>query len=567
MKKHLRLVRCCIVQFMIIILVIFSINYLPNLKGLKKILMSIEVEAAEVLNNPRIVKDDSMEAGQKVTWDCVYFGSYPQTEVVLEGSKEEASIKQMAENYDPTYKISYEVVDSAAFEDIQNASYDDNGDAIVNGTKYRRLKGEDALFMEFYKWSDTTTYHYYKYQPIKWRVLSVNGNEAFLLADAPLDFQFYNLTGKDVIWETSTIRSWLNGYDGECNVENKDYSNQNFINCAFSGEEQTAIITKEIENEDYWHNKQNNTADKVFLLSREEVQSDKAVSYGFGNDLDVHDEARRAQATIYAFAMGACVSNNGTFTSSDWWLRTTGDTKQNVAAVSIVGNIADRGIATYLSNVSVRPALYLDLSNTDLYTLAGTVCSDEMARKEIPFEHHGTENTPNIDAGEATSSTNNTKNNSQTEVSVPANIAASVGSILTDSSSKSRYIVAEDKSTVVYKAPLNKKVKKITIPSTVTISGVTYKVTSIAPNAFKKCKKLKKIAIGANVAAIGKNAFSGCKNLKNVIIKSKSLKTIGKNAFKGINKKAKIKVPKKNLKKYIKMLKKSKLNKGIKITK
>lgn len=80
--------------------------------------MSIEVEAAEVLNNPRIVKDDSMEAGQKVTWDCVYFGSYPQTEVVLEGSKEEASIKQMAENYDPTYKISYEVVDSAAFEDL-----------------------------------------------------------------------------------------------------------------------------------------------------------------------------------------------------------------------------------------------------------------------------------------------------------------------------------------------------------------------------------------------------------------------------------------------------------------
>lgn len=176
-------------------------------------------------------------------------------------------------------------------------------------------------------------------------------------------------------------------------------------------------------------------------------------------------------------------------------------------------------------------------------------------------------NTPNIDAGEATSSTNNTKNNSQTEVSVPANIAASVGSILIDSSSKSRYIVAEDKSTVVYKAPLNKKVKKITIPSTVTISGVTYKVTSIAPNTFKKCKKLKKIAIGANVATIGKNAFSGCKNLKNVIIKSKSLKTIGKNAFKGINKKAKIKVPKKNLKKYIKMLKKSKLNKGIKITK
>mgnify|MGYP006900169282 CR=1 FL=1 len=44
-----------------------------------------EVKAASVtLQNPRIVKDDSMEAGQKVTWDCIYFGSYPQREIVAD---------------------------------------------------------------------------------------------------------------------------------------------------------------------------------------------------------------------------------------------------------------------------------------------------------------------------------------------------------------------------------------------------------------------------------------------------------------------------------------------------
>lgn len=37
---------------------------------------------AETLNNPRIVQDSFMDAGQKVTWDCIYFGSYPQTEIV-----------------------------------------------------------------------------------------------------------------------------------------------------------------------------------------------------------------------------------------------------------------------------------------------------------------------------------------------------------------------------------------------------------------------------------------------------------------------------------------------------
>ena len=34
------------------------------------------------LSDPRIEKDSSMKAGQKVTWDCVWFGSYPQAEVV-----------------------------------------------------------------------------------------------------------------------------------------------------------------------------------------------------------------------------------------------------------------------------------------------------------------------------------------------------------------------------------------------------------------------------------------------------------------------------------------------------
>ena len=40
------------------------------------------VKAAEsvTLQNPRIVPDDSMEAGQRATWDCVWFGSYPQAD-------------------------------------------------------------------------------------------------------------------------------------------------------------------------------------------------------------------------------------------------------------------------------------------------------------------------------------------------------------------------------------------------------------------------------------------------------------------------------------------------------
>ena len=124
----------------------------------------------------------------------------------------------------------------------------------------------------------------------------------------------------------------------------------------------------------------------------------------------------------------------------------------------------------------------------------------------------------------------------------------------------------------------------VTIPDTVTINSITYKVTSIAPNAFKGNKKLKKVTIGANVEEIGKKAFYGCTKLTTVNCKSKVLKkigtsafqgdkklnkitlkttllkkgTVGKNAFKGTSAKLQIKVPAKAKKAYKKFFK----NKG-----
>ena len=39
------------------------------------------------LSNPRIVPDKSRKARQKMKWDCIWFGSYPQAEVVPAGSE------------------------------------------------------------------------------------------------------------------------------------------------------------------------------------------------------------------------------------------------------------------------------------------------------------------------------------------------------------------------------------------------------------------------------------------------------------------------------------------------
>ena len=140
-------------------------------------------------------------------------------------------------------------------------------------------------------------------------------------------------------------------------------------------------------------------------------------------------------------------------------------------------------------------------------------------------------------------------------------------------------IVADDKASaiveltdvkkkgVAYKAHANKKAKTVTIPATVKINGVTYKVTKIADNAFKNNKTVTKVTVGSNIKIIGKQAFSGCKKLKTIKINSTKLtsKTVSKNAFKGLTKVTTIKVPKKKLSAYKKLFKQKGLSSKVKV--
>ena len=139
------------------------------------------------------------------------------------------------------------------------------------------------------------------------------------------------------------------------------------------------------------------------------------------------------------------------------------------------------------------------------------------------------------------------------------------GTKVTDKKSKAVYKVNGNKTVEYNKA--NKKAKKVTVPSTITVNGVKYQVTSIAAKAFANNKKLTKVVIPASVRSIGKQAFSGCKNLKSITIKTTYLtkKSVGAKAFKGIHSKATIKVPKKQKKAYQKFLKTKGIGKGVKI--
>lgn len=157
----------------------------------------------------------------------------------------------------------------------------------------------------------------------------------------------------------------------------------------------------------------------------------------------------------------------------------------------------------------------------------------------------GANNATGID-NNANTNINQTPDNA---ITIPSkNTVATVGSLkykVTKSATKN--------GTVSVCGVKSKSIKGISVPATVKISGYTFKVTAVADNAFKGCKKVTKATISTNVTSIGKNAFSGDKKLKVLTIKSTKLTKVGTKAVKGIYKKATIKVPKSKKTKYKKL--------------
>lgn len=113
---------------------------------------------------------------------------------------------------------------------------------------------------------------------------------------------------------------------------------------------------------------------------------------------------------------------------------------------------------------------------------------------------------------------------------------------------------------VEYVSNSNTAATSISVPNTVTVDGVTYKVTSIADAAVRDNVSLKSVTIGTNVTSIGAKAFCKCKNLSTVKIKSKKLTSIGDKAFYAIKNNAVFYAYRSKLTTYQKLIK----NSGIK---
>lgn len=292
----------------------------------QKMPVQAEVKRSEPVNPVHHCTKDTDPAGttDKTDWSYIYFGSYPQREVT----------------------------GAALTDEITGASYDTDGDAWVNGVRYRRIsrKNTNSSFN-----FGNVSYSYFKWEKIRWKVLENNGSALFLAADQGLDSRKYDEVGEAVTWEDSGMRGWLNS---------------EFYRLAFNSGEQNVILEHTLTNENntvYGTAGGNNTQDKVFLLSAREVVNP---AYGFCSDgaAGSASASRQVLPSDYAVTRGAWQSYRNL--NCSWWLRSPGDRASYVANVGSEGEIGNNGDGATNESSVVVPAICID-KTSELWESAG----------------------------------------------------------------------------------------------------------------------------------------------------------------------------------------------------
>lgn len=288
------------------------------------------------VKNPKHHCTKKHDDSDTTKWSYIYFGNYPQTEIT----------------------------GGALTDAIINASYDAEGNAWVGNTKYHRIKKKDANHKSYF---GTKTYRYFKWEPVKWRVLKDEGDTLFVIADKALDCREYNDTYKKVTWRTCSLRKWLNN---------------NFYETAFRKNEQSAIAAEKIDNlnnQSYNTKGGKDTTDKIYLLSIVEVTNKE---YGFCEIYSTSSVSRRMETTDFAHAMGAG-ANGGKFEENCiWWLRSPGRLSNCAATIDYYGYTYRTGYSVDFKAAGVVPVLHIKKTSGCFSTKAEDVILNQDDEKE-----------------------------------------------------------------------------------------------------------------------------------------------------------------------------------------
>lgn len=320
----------------------------------------------------------------------IYFGHWPQTcerdENVVAKLNEMAGKPPLPRDKTNPYN----------WESHEGTTYMWQKIVIYNGTKYLgvqmneyRVSGIDNLYDDI---TDNGYYrlnvYWFKYEPIKWRILTTSENSAFIMSDIALDFfsmqpdrksenrdglyaSYNNSPGVPDgtyanNWEYSFIRGWLN---------------ETFYNEVFNKLQKEIIKTTRLDNsarscnpdeypkyygyaENAGKNKYadqcNDTDDKIFLLSLRDVTT---TAYGFNKDVKAEDPARNLKASDFAKFHGVSMGN----TQKDyvtWYTRSPSLAVGNQGYTTFVLYRDNKGVINspdLIAEGGVVPALWITL--------------------------------------------------------------------------------------------------------------------------------------------------------------------------------------------------------------
>ena len=270
--------------------------------------------------------------------DYIHFGYWPQTR-----EKDENVIAEL-NAIAGTPPLPRDKENPYNWESHEGTTYMWQKIVIYNGTKYLGVQMNDYRASGVYSLTSyimkngyfTFEVYWFKYEPIKWRILTTSGNSAYIMSDIALDsfsiqpnrYQgFYNekygvfktdqngnMDGTYANnWEYCFLRQWLN---------------ETFYKEVFNDLQKEIIQTTHLDNSarscnpneypkyyGYGENAGKNkfadqckdTDDKIFLLSLRDITT---TAYGFNKDVLAEDPARNLQATDFAKLHGAPMNTN-----------------------------------------------------------------------------------------------------------------------------------------------------------------------------------------------------------------------------------------------------------------
>jgi hypothetical protein len=178
-----------------------------------------------------------------------------------------------------------------------------------------------------------------------WKVLDIHSNRVLLITDQIIEQRDYHSKKEPITWENSEIRHYLN--------------NEFFERFSLS-DRQKILSTNNKNSNNPWYGSQggNETVDKVFLLSLDEV-----VRSYFGDSSRLLDNPKPNQRYWFDRKNENNVKRMASFMESNWWWWTRTPGKNNKVAVYVHGdgNIGIQGNG--ISKTSFNTLHYQTKSN------------------------------------------------------------------------------------------------------------------------------------------------------------------------------------------------------------